>query len=128
MHTSHHTVQIEPDEQAPGRGRAFIEEVLAEYPAIAGDAALIVSELVTNAVIHGDRSVPIALEVTIDKRRVRLSVATQAGHEVKLRMRSPNAPGGFGLSIVNTLASEWGIKRRPRPMVWCDLSLPTACS
>lgn len=126
MQPRRHTTHIEPDERAPGRGRGFVTRVLGDHPEVAADASLIVSELLTNAVVHNDPSEPITLEVGVEKERVRLLVSTEPGTQVQLKLRRPDAPGGFGLSIVNALASEWGIKRSPRPSVWCDLSLPGA--
>jgi anti-sigma regulatory factor (Ser/Thr protein kinase) len=72
--------------------------------AVIADALIIVSELVTNAVMHADSdSVVIAV---LDDMRLRLEV-----HD-----RDPSGPvageptsaGGFGLAIVAALADSWG--------------------
>ncbi len=69
--------------------------------------ALVVTELVTNAVVHGDA--PISLELARISGAVRISVF-DAGTQLPQR-RDPNRgmnAGGRGLEIVDRLASRWG--------------------
>jgi len=85
--------------------------------------ALVVSELVTNAIRHAGLGAgdPIALDVTRVDGYVRIAVHdggpgfAPPGHDGD---RSGN--GGFGLSIVAALSDEWGVERRPDGCtVWC---------
>jgi anti-sigma regulatory factor (Ser/Thr protein kinase) len=72
--------------------------------AVIADALIIVSELVTNAVMHADSdSVVIAV---LDDMRLRLEVHDRdpAG-PVAIE---PSSAGGFGLAIVAALSDSWG--------------------
>jgi serine/threonine-protein kinase RsbW len=90
------------------------------------DLLLVVSELVTNAVRHGLHRGPIHLEVRCDGA-VRIEVQDQGeGFERPTRTEPrPEFPiGGFGLTVVGRLATDWGIARREaRTMVWAELPL-----
>jgi anti-sigma regulatory factor (Ser/Thr protein kinase) len=70
-------------------------------------AALATSEIVTNALVHG--RAPLVLSARVDAAAVRVAL-TDAATE-RLPVVSPpddGAPGGRGLPIVASVASEWG--------------------
>jgi anti-sigma regulatory factor (Ser/Thr protein kinase) len=95
-------------------------------PVILGDLLLVVSELVTNAVRHGPDRGPIHLEVRRDGV-VRVEVQDQ-GEGFERPARPPPRPefptGGFGLTVVDRLATGWGITRSgSTTMVWAELPL-----
>jgi anti-sigma regulatory factor (Ser/Thr protein kinase) len=74
--------------------------------------ALLISEVVTNAVVHprapgGD---PIALSITMSHERSRVEVSDR-GKGFARRTDSPAAGregGGYGLMLLDTAASRWG--------------------
>ncbi|MEV6652057.1 ATP-binding protein [Streptomyces sp. NPDC051219] len=87
-------------------------------------AALIVSELVTNAVVHtaSDR---IGCELTDSAGRLRIAVQDQGVVPTGPRLRRV-APeeGGRGLLLVDALCSAWGAHQDgsgPGPVVWAEL-------
>ena len=90
-------------------------------------ARLLVSELVTNAVLHGRGEVNLRAWLRPDALRV--EVRDQGGafaHEG----RRPDAPmaGGWGLQMVSTQSSRWGVSSECA-RVWFELDLngaPTA--
>lgn len=94
----------------------------------AADAALIVSELVTNSVLHAhvgpDRTLTVELVRLAD--RLRITVA-DPGSDQEPRLRRPNSTsgGGFGLLLVDELAVAWGTARDDigSTQVWCELQL-----
>jgi anti-sigma regulatory factor (Ser/Thr protein kinase) len=77
-------------------------------PSRLADVELVVSELVTNALVHGRGA--IKLRLRIDRNRVRGEVVDQgSGFEGEARMRGPDELSGRGLFIVNALTTRWGV-------------------
>jgi anti-sigma regulatory factor (Ser/Thr protein kinase) len=70
------------------------------------DAALMVSELVTNAVLHGVGAISLRIDVEADA--VRVEVADE-GNVAVAPSPEPGAHGGWGLRIVEQLADDWGV-------------------
>ena len=70
------------------------------------DAALMVSELVTNAVRHGIGA--ISLRIDVEGTALRVEVADEGNVEVA-PSPTPGAHGGWGLRIVEQLADDWGV-------------------
>jgi anti-sigma regulatory factor (Ser/Thr protein kinase) len=83
------------------------------------DANLLVSELVTNALVHGRGTIRIS--ATAYASRLRVEVADQGpGFNRTVRERDIHRLGGWGLDLVATLASRWGI-HQGRSHVWFEL-------
>lgn len=97
-------------------------------PTTASDIALVVSELVTNSVVHADvgarRTLTVEL-MTLDDR-VRISVI-DPGSRLEPRVLPPDheRAGGLGLVVVRELSDAWGVVRDPTGgnRVWCDIPL-----
>jgi two-component sensor histidine kinase len=70
------------------------------------DAALMVSELVNNAVVHGTGA--ISLRIDVEGDAVRIEVADE-GNVAVAPTPEPGAHGGWGLRIVQQLADDWGV-------------------
>jgi anti-sigma regulatory factor (Ser/Thr protein kinase) len=115
---------------APRRARTYVLEQLDERisAATASDVALIVSELVTNSVVHANVGShrELMLELTTLGDRLRVSV-TDPGSVTEPRMLSADgaAPGGFGLRLVDEVSSAWGVVRESggATQVWCNLPI-----
>lgn len=90
---------------------------------VADVSVLLVNELVANAIVHGEGSISFSLEIGAGGVRV---AVTDEGEELPvLRASSPTAEGGRGLSIVDTLATRWGVDPEGRgKSVWFELELP----
>jgi anti-sigma regulatory factor (Ser/Thr protein kinase) len=86
-------------------------------------AELVVSELVTNAILHG--APPIDLDVdTDDGHHVRIAVSD--GYETPLALAKTPTPeqqvGGRGLAIIDAVANQWGWIPIPGgKQVWCEI-------
>jgi anti-sigma regulatory factor (Ser/Thr protein kinase) len=82
---------------------------------------LLVSELVTNAVVHARTE--IRLHVVVTAEQIRIEVCDQAGLQPRLRTHSVSATTGRGLRMLNVLASSWGVDELADggKMVWATL-------
>jgi anti-sigma regulatory factor (Ser/Thr protein kinase) len=85
-------------------------------------AALVVSELVTNAFLHGGGQ--IAVQVEEEPGAIRVSVSDGSGVLPRRDGASTVDARGRGLVIVGALASEWGTQRHEGggKEVWVRLS------
>jgi anti-sigma regulatory factor (Ser/Thr protein kinase) len=109
---------------AIGTARRFVAAALASWRvegSVGEDAALVVSELVTNAVLHA--SPPLALDLHRTADGVRISV-----DDASARLPEPAGPppadaeSGRGLGLVAALGLSWGVEPRPPgKRVWCLL-------
>ena len=108
---------------AIGRARHDVEDALeqAEVDAdTSGDLMLLVSELVTNAVRHArSERFEVRLDVTPD--RLRLEVHDEGGGFEPKITPSDDGTGGYGLFIVDRLASRWGVERDAGGVIWLEV-------
>jgi anti-sigma regulatory factor (Ser/Thr protein kinase) len=93
----------------------------------AGDIALVVSELVTNSVLHADLGAhdTVLVEIALGDDRLMITVTDPGSDFVpRLLPRDPTRPHGFGLHLVDDVAARWGVRRDPgATQVWCELAL-----
>ncbi|MEE1773416.1 ATP-binding protein [Streptomyces sp. JV185] len=84
------------------------------HPELAGDASLLVSELATNALLHGaieDRLFRVHL--TLTATTLRIAVSDARGERLPgLREAGDDECYGRGLLIVARLADRWGVEPR----------------
>lgn len=107
--------------QAPGIARRWLAESFAdELDDLAHEnAKLLLSELVTNAVVHGRGRVQI--RARLDRDRLVVDVIDEGpAFTPPARERDPGVAGGRGLWIVDAQASRWGI-REGAADVWFEL-------
>jgi anti-sigma regulatory factor (Ser/Thr protein kinase) len=109
---------------APGTARRSTVQALRESgqgDTLLEDAALVVSELATNAVVHADSAFSIA--VTEQDSVVRISVHDRGPDLPLLVDRGRKASSGRGLIIVDALATRWGIDPTATgKVVWAELA------
>jgi anti-sigma regulatory factor (Ser/Thr protein kinase) len=85
------------------------------------DLALVVSELVSNAIRHSTLS---AIHLSRDGERVRVEVDDENGGVPRpVAVLEPDAPSGRGLFIVDRIVTDWGWNRLSdgRKRVWCEM-------
>ena len=114
------------DMSAAGRARALVEEQLGSSPRVA-DISLVVSELVTNAVEHGEPPVMFGIDSSVDTStdpntvRIRVTVSDEGGGEPCVRAAADHAIGGRGLPLVEMLATRWQWRRDGKRLtVWAE--------
>jgi anti-sigma regulatory factor (Ser/Thr protein kinase) len=83
---------------------------------------LLVSELVSNSVIHAGAD-EIELQATADPLVVRIEVGDPGPGFDERERKEPRfeGDGGFGLLLVDKVASRWGTKRDPSTRVWFEI-------
>jgi anti-sigma regulatory factor (Ser/Thr protein kinase) len=124
-------IELDGDPDAPSRGRHAVTAVLDEWgcePGTREDLLLVVSELVTNAVVHGAE--PIRVTMVCAPQRVRVEVTDGAAASSPHGNPRPptDAETGRGLSVVTRLAVAWGWRASPGrgKTVWAELPLRVA--
>jgi anti-sigma regulatory factor (Ser/Thr protein kinase) len=96
---------------------------------LAGDAELIVSELVTNA-LKASQSLqkiePFALCLRSDYKRLVIEVWDHCPGEPRSAPAGSDAEGGRGLLVVEALSARWGYERTgySAKVVWAELDNP----
>lgn len=113
---------------APRAARAALASALDGLLAIdvVDDAGLVVSELVSNSVLHAEACPDgsIGVDVRLCDCRLHIAVTDGGSHRVPhLVPEDPARPGGKGLLLVVRLSAAWGVVREQsgRTRVWCDL-------
>ncbi|MEX5636439.1 ATP-binding SpoIIE family protein phosphatase [Parafrankia sp. FMc2] len=91
------------------------------------DAILLVSEVVTNAVLHARSD--LVLRATLEPGRVRISVEDREGSVLPRpgdeSIDQMDAEHGWGLLLVEALAQAWGVETTPDgKRVWFEMELP----
>jgi anti-sigma regulatory factor (Ser/Thr protein kinase) len=106
------------------KARVFTGDVLADNgveASIIEAALLLISELVTNAVVHARGTIWLAVHA--DAHRVRMEVEDQRRGRPVLRPATQNQPAGSGLRVVDELATDWGTERHTnRKVVWFEIA------
>lgn len=104
-------VQLPPQIEAAFRARQAVRDTFSgRLPVRTVERLLtVVSELVTNSVLHGPGR-PIRLTVTAEPDgSVRGEVEDEGKGEVAIREIEDERPGGMGLRIVKALTERWGV-------------------
>jgi anti-sigma regulatory factor (Ser/Thr protein kinase) len=121
---AHFEANLPHNDDAPVIARRLLARWLrpALDPAELHTAELLVSELVTNAVVHGRDK--ITLRAQLDEDRLHVEVIDGGGgFEQGIRQADFDSVGGRGLAIVDAEASRWGI-HEGTTHVWFELERP----
>ena len=112
-------IEVSPDVHAPQRVRAVLEAEFADLGDALFAAQVIASELVTNAILHGEP--PVRLEVFATATGLRL-VVHDGRPDVGLA-----TPASRGLRIVNVLAADWGMTQTADgKCFWAEIAAPSS--
>ena len=107
--------------------RGYVTELLDHAPpGLSRTAALLVSELATNAVRHSGAQVfEVAVQFFPQEGRLWVGVTDTGASEPTLRTPPVTSEHGRGLQLVGTLADRWGARRRretAEKTVWFELT------
>ena len=106
---------------AAAAARSFVAAALREWGLrgmLVDDAVLLVSELVTNAVVHA------GTDIGLECRRANGTLVAEVSdrHPARGVLARDDEGHGYGLRLVSALAKEWGISySRDRKTVWFHL-------
>ncbi|MFF2213669.1 PAS domain S-box protein [Streptomyces antibioticus] len=91
-------------------GRAFLHKALDSWTcaAVAGDALLLLSETLTNAVQHAEG--PLGLHVHRTATDLTVEVSDRSPQLPQPRMAGQDEESGRGLILVRALATGWGVR------------------
>ena len=102
--------------------RQFVVDILRAWKLdhLVEDAAIVVSELATNAILHARTDYVVTVSALVGT--VRISVRDSSLHLPAVRDPEPTIVTGRGLILVDTIAHTWGTERiADGKMVWVDL-------
>lgn len=108
--------------EVPGHARALVRR-LGLDDSTRSTVELIVSELVTNAVVHGDegQGAPLMVQLQRTGACVRGKVCSQGeAFDWSPHDKDLYEPGGLGLQLVDTISSDWGIEQNGCSCVWFE--------
>lgn len=112
-----------PDDASAARGFVRNTCALWQLPEeLCDDVALSVSELVTNALLHGRGARAVSLE--LERGRLRLAVVDASPSGVpRTRVYADTSAVGRGLQLVAALSQAWGWEpTADGKSVWCDFA------
>jgi CheY-like chemotaxis protein len=117
-------LQLEKDLASAARARAFVQDQCAAwgFDAVVDDALLIVSELVTNAVVHAESASE--LRLVPGEGILHIEVADDGSLAPDPRIAEDDDEHGRGLLLVGVLSAAWGTEATPSgKVVWADIPL-----
>ncbi len=115
---------LPPQGQSVARGRELARDRLQAWglDELVDTTELLVSELVTNALRHGEGD--IRLRLLLDRTLV-CEVWDSGLVQPRRRRARDTDEGGRGLQLVSLLSESWGSRRTPRgKTVWFEMALP----
>ncbi|WP_416970320.1 ATP-binding protein [Streptomyces sp. 4F14] len=122
------TVTYTPTPRTVPLARRHITTLLTTWghPALALNAALITSELCTNAILHGRLPGRLyRVETSLTARSLRIAVTDPKGESLPVhRTPAPDTTTGRGPLIVQRLANRWAVEYLTvGKTVWAELDL-----
>jgi anti-sigma regulatory factor (Ser/Thr protein kinase) len=120
----HLEVELLRDSVAPGDARRALRNLCADHVEddLLVDAELLVSELVTNALRHGQGDISLCARVDAERLRVEV-IDAGPGFAYDLCHGDVERVGGWGLDIVDVVSSRWGVQEGATH-VWFELARP----
>lgn len=107
------------------QARQFVMDTVDSWEApggVAWAAALAVTELATNAVLHAATDFGVAM--SLEDELLRLEVSDGSARRPRLRHYGPEATTGRGLALVAKLSRQWGsFHQASGKTVWCTLAV-----
>lgn len=117
-------VVLPADGAAARAGRRHLDAVCRASqttPGVVDVARVLVSELVTNAVVHARSSPRLSVGAGVSGA-LHVEVGDDDSHRPVVQVEDEDALGGRGLRLLESLASRWGVRADPPgKVVWFEL-------
>lgn len=119
-------LDLTPEPPPLGLLRARIDALLPEWGTdVVADLQLVVTELVTNAYLHGQPPVRFCLLHPSDDGVVRVEVTDRGPGLPRVRRPESTTQHGRGLLLVEACSVRWGVDTGPDgKTVWAELAAP----
>ena len=123
---AHENVTLEAAPASSRKARAVVTEWLGAigHPEFSETAALVVAELVANAIKHGGPHIELDLTAADDAIRIAVFDSAVATHDIAPQSPSLDRPHGRGLVMVQKLVTRWGHDDAPNgKTVWAEIDM-----
>lgn len=124
MRSAHSAMSFDADPRRVKAARRMTAAVLGRAGVrdrdVVGTVQLLVSEIVTNAIVHGNAN-SISFQITCDTvGDVLIEVDDHSSGAPEVQEAGPDDEGGRGMQLVTYLASDWG---RKGTRTWCTYAV-----
>ncbi|SDZ22379.1 hypothetical protein SAMN05660209_05094 [Geodermatophilus africanus] len=127
MSTLTAAVDLRPVPASVPVARHLVLDLLGAWkaPHDAGDAALLVTELVANVVDHVAGQASFTVELSLSEDWLRISVVDGSALRPVVQQFEVGAPRGRGMRLVESIADRWGAEdHADGKAVWFELAAP----
>jgi DNA-binding NarL/FixJ family response regulator len=118
------------DAATPRAARRFVTEALRTWDLddLSDTITLLVSELVTNAVVHAGSEVEVLVRLTSETACVEVTDSSEAAPAPRDALAEDTS--GRGLALVEAMARRWGVRSRPGggKTVWFEVDRQPAAA
>jgi anti-sigma regulatory factor (Ser/Thr protein kinase) len=117
-------LRLEPAAVSARQARRFVSEILRRWgeESLIDQTTLLVSELVTNAVVHARSEVDLSVMKAAEDAALRVEVRDSSARPVRMGAFEAEALSGRGVALVDTLADRWGVEHDATgKLVWFEL-------
>ena len=121
-------LRLKPDANSPAEARRSLDALRPGMnDLLVDDAVLLVSEIVSNSVRHANLDETDAIEVRVRGSGSKLWVdVVDPGPGFDPERRPSEHEGGWGLRLLDRLATRWGVERNEVTKVWFELTSPVS--
>ena len=118
-------LRLAPNVEAPAEARRSLEALRPSLnDLLVDDAVLLVSEIVSNSVRHASLGSSDTIEVRVRGSRsmLHVDVVDPGPGFDPAHLRPSREHGGWGLWLLDRLATRWGVERNHVTRVWFELA------
>lgn len=122
-------IRLDATTTSPREARRFVADTLSRWgdDSLVEAAALLVSELVTNAVVHARSDVDVVVDRSGGRAVLRVEVHDGSAQRPMPGVFDLEALSGRGLALIEAMSTRWGVEAHSAgKRVWFELEEPAA--